>query len=74
MTTAVATPVAPFGAITTYRLVNSVERVIQAITTWNATRVTRIALTSLSDEMLNDIGLSRGDINKVAPGFGSALR
>jgi len=74
MTTAVATPVAPFGAIAIFRMVNAVDRTINAITTWKANRVTRIALTSLSDDLLNDIGLSRSDINNVAPGFRNSLR
>ena len=74
MATSTATNTAPFGSITVYRLVTSFERAYSAITTWNANRVTRLALVSLSDEVLEDIGLSRGDINKVAPGFSATLR
>lgn len=33
---------------------------------WNETRVTRKTLHALSDRELNDIGLSRGDIDMVA--------
>ena len=33
---------------------------------WNDARVTRNALSSLSDRELDDIGLVRGDIDKVA--------
>lgn len=65
MTAATAIKTAPFGAITIFRLVHSAERVFEAVATWNANRATRIALTSLSDDMLNDIGLSRGDIYKI---------
>lgn len=37
-----------------------------AIVTWNDARVTRKALAGLSDRELEDIGLSRGDIEFVA--------
>jgi len=39
---------------------------------WNDARNTRNALNRLSDLELNDIGLSRGDIDKVA--HGKAIR
>ena len=37
-----------------------------AFTTWNEARVTRNALTGLTDRELSDIGLSRGDIDTIA--------
>nr|WP_074221719.1 DUF1127 domain-containing protein [Rhodovulum sp. ES.010] len=33
---------------------------------WNDARVTRHALSRLSDRELDDIGLSRGDIERIA--------
>ncbi|QOL81185.1 DUF1127 domain-containing protein [Pseudooceanicola spongiae] len=39
---------------------------VSAVTTWNDTRVTRNALSRLTDRELNDIGLVRGDIEDVA--------
>ncbi|EEB84855.1 DUF1127 domain-containing protein [Roseobacter sp. GAI101] len=36
------------------------------VVAWNDARVTRNALSSLSDRELDDIGLVRGDIDKVA--------
>ncbi|MGV6847083.1 MAG: DUF1127 domain-containing protein [Marinibacterium sp.] len=39
---------------------------IGAIRTWNDARVTRQALSRLSDRELEDIGLTRGDIDLVA--------
>jgi uncharacterized protein YjiS (DUF1127 family) len=37
-----------------------------AVVAWSDARVTRNALSSLSDRELEDIGLSRGDIAAVA--------
>lgn len=41
-------------------------RVLGAVVAWNERRVTRKALSQLSDRELDDIGLSRGDIDLVA--------
>jgi uncharacterized protein YjiS (DUF1127 family) len=38
---------------------------ISAFAAWNDTRKTRNALSQLSDHELNDIGLTRGDINSL---------
>lgn len=38
---------------------------ISAFAAWNDTRKTRVALSQLSDHELDDIGLSRGDINSL---------
>jgi uncharacterized protein YjiS (DUF1127 family) len=53
---------APFGAITTYRAINTLSNVVLAFQAWNDTRMTRKALNKLSDRELDDIGLCRGDI------------
>lgn len=37
----------------------------QAIRDWNDARVTRSALNKLSDRELDDIGLTRGDIDRI---------
>jgi uncharacterized protein YjiS (DUF1127 family) len=39
---------------------------VGAIASWNDARVTRNALSALSDRELEDIGLVRGDIDEVA--------
>lgn len=39
---------------------------IGAVVAWNDARVTRNTLSALSDRELEDIGLSRGDIDAVA--------
>lgn len=40
--------------------------IVSAAVAWNDARVTRKALSSLSDRELEDIGLIRGDIDSVA--------
>jgi uncharacterized protein YjiS (DUF1127 family) len=42
------------------------SRAVSAVVAWNDTRVTRKALASLTDRELEDIGLSRGDIDFIA--------
>lgn len=41
------------------------SRLVATVTAWNDTRVTRNALSRLSDRELDDIGLSRGDIESA---------
>ena len=56
----------PFGAISTYRIVNAFDTAIATVAAWNAARRTTRALNALSDYQLDDIGLTRGDIADVA--------
>ena len=44
------------------------SKLIAAFTAWNDARVTRNALARLTDRELDDIGLTRGDIERVAQG------
>ena len=48
------------------RISGAVHSAIDAAVFWNDARLTRNALTSLSNSELEDIGLSRGDIETVA--------
>lgn len=41
------------------------RNMIEAIRAWNDARVTRKELSRLSDRELDDIGLARGDINRI---------
>ncbi|MAO00879.1 DUF1127 domain-containing protein [uncultured Roseovarius sp.] len=41
-------------------------RAFSVLAAWNERRATRAALSRLSDRELDDIGLSRGDIDLVA--------
>ncbi|MDW3222615.1 MAG: DUF1127 domain-containing protein [Paracoccaceae bacterium] len=58
---------------TTYGTASAVSRffamisdTLATVVSWNDARVTRNALSSLTDRELEDIGLSRGDIEYVA--------
>ncbi len=56
----------PTGASAIFRAVNRLEGIVETIINWNASRKTATVLNSLSDKQLEDIGLSRGDIDGVA--------
>ncbi|WP_306115433.1 MULTISPECIES: DUF1127 domain-containing protein [unclassified Roseovarius] len=44
---------------------HTVAKVIAAVSTFFETRATRKALSQLSDRELDDIGLNRGDIERI---------
>lgn len=44
------------------------NRVLQGVIVWNEARNARKSLNKLSDRALEDIGLSRADINAIAKG------
>lgn len=48
------------------RLGNLLSRIVGAIAAWNDARVTRNALSRLSDHELNDLGLTRDNIDKIS--------
>lgn len=56
---------APYGAITTYRAINALSNAVMVFQAWNDARVTRKALSKLSDRELDDIGLCRGDLDSI---------
>lgn len=56
---------APFGAISIFRAVQGIGSMIAAVSAWNDARITRKALSKLSDRELDDIGLCRGDIETL---------
>lgn len=56
---------APFGANTTFRFFQLFSTVHSTVSNWNDARVTRNALGKLSDRELDDIGLCRGDIDRL---------
>ena len=57
-------PARPVGA--TGRIGHVFASVAAKITAWNDQRVTRNALSQLTDRELEDIGLCRGDIDDIA--------
>lgn len=56
----------PMGAVTTHRIVSSVDRLIGEVRAWRVAHATETALMKLSDHALNDVGLTRGQIPGVA--------
>lgn len=48
------------------RFVSLFSRVSASVVAWNDARITRKALSALTDRELEDIGLVRGDIDSVA--------
>ena len=48
---------------------NVVANFFSMLSTWNDARVPRRELSRLSDRELDDIGLCRGDIERIARGF-----
>lgn len=56
---------APFGAISIFRMINGLGAFGAMVSEWNDARVTRKALSKLSDRELDDIGLCRGDIERI---------
>jgi uncharacterized protein YjiS (DUF1127 family) len=40
--------------------------IVSGVVAWNDARMTRTSLAQLSDRELDDIGLTRGDIDEVA--------
>ena len=44
-------------------------KLVAGLSAWRDARMTRNALHKLTDRELDDIGLSRGDIERVARGF-----
>ena len=66
MTTTYTPAVAPIGASLTRRTVGALSAMVAAIRGWNDTRRTVAALRRLSEAQLDDIGLTRGDIQDMA--------
>ncbi|MCF8485827.1 MAG: DUF1127 domain-containing protein [Rhodobacteraceae bacterium] len=56
---------APFGAISIFRAVQNISALLSTVANWNDARVTRKALSKLTDRELDDIGLCRGDIEMI---------
>jgi uncharacterized protein YjiS (DUF1127 family) len=66
----IITAAAPFGAITIHRIVTAIYGVAGSLRAWNETRRTLHALRALSPAQLDDIGLSRADVEE----FGNRSR
>ncbi len=64
----VLTKPAPFGAISVYRAVSAISDLASGIGHWRSRNRTATQLARLSDRQLDDIGLSRGDVETIAAG------
>ncbi|MEM7178973.1 MAG: DUF1127 domain-containing protein [Pseudomonadota bacterium] len=60
----IETPRAPFGAISTFRVSQFVTNLVEDVRAWNDRRRTYAELATLSPEMLEDIGLTRADLEE----------
>ncbi len=54
------------SALAVSRISSFVTDLLGSVVAWNDARITRKALSSLTDRELDDIGLIRGDIDTVA--------
>ena len=52
----------PLGAVTTLRIVDGILNLKDLVVAWNQARVSRNALSRLSPQQLDDIGLTRNDL------------
>lgn len=69
MTTINTTKIPPFGAITTYRVIHLIEGVANSFSSWNSNRKTYNELRALSSRELDDIGVSRADVENFNSGL-----
>ncbi len=69
MATLNSTKPAPFGAIATFRAIHALEGVKNSFAAWNTKRRTYKELSALSTRELEDIGLSRTEVEGLNTGF-----
>ncbi len=65
MATTYIPAVAPMGAVAIHRAVGAVSNLLVAVRDWNNTRRTVATLNRLNADVLDDIGLTRGDIGRT---------
>ncbi len=69
MATMNPTNAAPFGAISTYRATRAVEAAVNSLVVWNAKRKTYKMLDRLTNRELEDIGMTRADVEALNTGL-----
>ena len=69
MTTINTTKIPPFGAITTYRVIHLIEGVANSFSSWNSKRKTYKELNALTARELNDVGISRAEVENFNSGL-----
>lgn len=65
MATFVNTPAQPLGSVAIFRVTNFVENAVVSAIKWNQARKTKNVLSRLTARELEDIGLTRSDINNL---------
>lgn len=63
MAIAITNTQTPLGAVAILRILDSIQNLANSVVAWNEARVTNNALSRLSAEQLQDIGLKRADLN-----------
>lgn len=58
----------PLGALTVHRAVSAASDLYDRVGRWRRIRQTARVLAALEDHQLDDLGLSRGDIDRYAKG------
>lgn len=56
---------APFGALSIHRGVSLIAGLVEGYRAWNARRQTRITLSKLSADQLEDIGLTKAELEDM---------
>ncbi|MEX0306493.1 MAG: DUF1127 domain-containing protein [Ruegeria sp.] len=64
MANAIAKTHAPLGAVTILHPVNAITHAFENVVEWYKSYQTRNELSQLTDEQLEDVGLTRADIAK----------
>lgn len=59
----------PFGAISTYHAIRAVEAAVNSLVMWNAKRKTYKMLDRLTHHELEDIGMTRADVEALNTGL-----
>ncbi len=57
--------IAPAGSVAVLRAVDFIYNLRSTLVAWNDTRKTRKALSALTAEQLDDIGITRGEIEAL---------
>lgn len=69
MAYAVAQRAVPFGAISTFKLVATINSILTSVREYNEDRATVRALSVLSDAQLEDMGVCRAELSQQVRAF-----
>jgi len=69
MTTITQTAIAPFGAISAYRVINAIESASNSLIALYTKRKAYAQLNAMDTRSLDDIGVSRADVDSMKIAF-----